>query len=116
MLMTCVLPFLPIVVVMSDPVSVSFSLSDSPGKRLKAVFQLENGRTKTIHFGANGGSTFLEHRDEFVRKAWLARHSVRGTFWKPMTASALSRWVLWEEPTLAKAKRAFARRFGLRLL
>jgi hypothetical protein len=95
------------------PVSVSFEPATTPSKRLKAVFVLDNGRTKTIQFGSSGGSTFIEHKNMGVRAAWLARHAVRGTFDQPMSASALSRWVLWEKPTLRGGKAAFRKRFGL---
>lgn len=30
---------------------------------------------KRIHFGAKGGQTYADHRDEKKRKAWRARHS-----------------------------------------
>ena len=40
------------------------------GKRFYVVY---NG--KRINFGSKTGSTFIDHHDEDVRKAWRQRHS-----------------------------------------
>lgn len=46
-------------------------------KRKGKRFMIYNGE-KWIHFGAypfNGFGTYLDHKDEKIRKAWKARHS-----------------------------------------
>ena len=40
------------------------------GKRYYVVYN-----NKTINFGSDVGSTFIDHRDKNKRKAWRARHS-----------------------------------------
>lgn len=92
---------------------VSITKSDKPDKKLKAVFLQDNGRTKTIYFGAAGMSDFTIHRDKERKKRYLERHAKNENWNAPMTAGALSRWILWNKPTIEASIRDFCRRFGL---
>lgn len=89
---------------------VSITKSDRPEKRLKAVFK---DPKKTTHFGLKGGSTFIDHKDNDKRKAYIARHKVREDWSEPTSAGALSKFLLWSEPTLAGAIKKFKKRFNL---
>ena len=83
------------------------------GKKLMAIFTLENRRTRTVHFGVAGASDFTQHRDR-VRKHWyLARHASREDWTKPMTAGALAWWVLWNKETLPGSIHDFMQLFNL---
>ena len=62
-------------------------------KKLMAVFELDDGRTRTVHFGSAGASDFTQHRDQARRARYLARHAAREDWENPMTAGALARWV-----------------------
>jgi len=73
---------------------ISITPSDRAEKRLKAVFE-NKGRTKTVHFGLKGGSTYIDHKDKVKREAYIARHKVNENFNAPTTAGSLSRWILW---------------------
>jgi len=84
--------------------------STRQGKRYMAVFH--DGTT--IHFGQEGGSTFIDHKDEAKRKAYIARHRVREDWNNPKTAGSLSRYILWEKPTLSQAVSAFKSKFNLK--
>jgi hypothetical protein len=88
--------------------------SESPGKKWKAVFTDEKtGKHKTIHFGATGYQDFTQHHDEDRKASYLARHKTTESWDNPMTAGSLSRWVLWNKPTIAGSVTDFKRRFGL---
>ena len=89
---------------------VSITKSERPEKRLKAIFE---DPKRTIHFGFKGGSTFIDHQDDAKRKAYIARHKVRENWNDPTSPGALSRYILWERPTLQSAIGAFKRRFNL---
>jgi len=78
------------------PERVEITRSKNPGKRLKAQFA-----TRTVHFGAKGGSTFLEHGDVTTKRNWEKRHKVREDWRDYDTAGALSKHVLWNRRTLA---------------
>ena len=91
----------------------SFSPSDLKGKKYKAVFRLDSGRTKTIHFGAVGYQSYPDHRDEKRKDSYIARHSARENFNDPTTAGALSRWILWNKTTILGSLADFKRRFDV---
>jgi len=97
----------------SKPLKVVIKKSTDPKKKLMAIFSLENGRTKTVHFGAAGMSDFPTHKDEARKKRYLARHRARENWNAPMTAGALSRWILWNLPTRQASIRAYKKRFNL---
>lgn len=103
------------------PYKVKITKSDRKGKKLKAVFTLrEKGKkggkekTKTIHFGAEGMSDYTKHKDKERKKRYIARHRVRENWNNPLTAGALSRWVLWGEPTLRASINKFKKKFKLK--
>ena len=93
--------------------SVNITRSDRDGKKMKAVFIKKDGKTKTIHFGAQGMSDYTKHRDEERKKRYLDRHRANETWEDPMTAGSLSRYVLWNKPTVQASIRDFKRRFKL---
>jgi hypothetical protein len=91
------------------------SITESPNekKKLKAIFRLDNNRTKTIHFGAKGYEDFTQHKSEERKNSYLARHGANENFNNPLTAGALSRWVLWNKSSLKASIADFKRRFNL---
>jgi hypothetical protein len=50
--------------------ATDFGESKRNGKRYYVVYDGE-----IIHFGSDRGSTFVDHKDENIKNAWLARHS-----------------------------------------
>jgi hypothetical protein len=95
------------------PKKVVIRKSTDPKKKLEAIFSLDNGRTKTVRFGAAGMSDFPTHKDEERKKRYLARHRRRENWNDPMTAGALSRWILWDKPTRRASIQAYKKRFNL---
>jgi hypothetical protein len=103
---------------MSDkPQLISITKSDKAGKKMKAVFMVGK-REKTIHFGSSGNKDFTIYsaedkaKAEKMRNAYIARHKVNENWTDPMTAGSLSRFVLWESPTIAGGISAYKKRFG----
>lgn len=98
----------------------SIKKSDKPDKKLQATFCMcekkdscKGTNTKTIHFGQRGSSTYLDHKDEDKKKAYLARHKVNEDWNNPLTAGALSRFILWNKKTLTESIADFKKRFKL---
>jgi hypothetical protein len=89
--------------------------SHKPEKKYDAVFLKENGREKTVSFGAAGMSDFTKHKDKTRRARYLKRHAGMGEDWnKPDTPGALSKWILWGPSTsFRKNVKTFKRRFKL---
>ena len=89
---------------------VSLKLSSRDNKRYEIIFSEPK---KTIHFGAKNYSDFTQHKSEIRKNAYLARHKVNENFNDPLTAGALSRWILWNKPTLSASVADFKKRFNL---
>lgn len=91
--------------------------SSRPGKKYQAEFLTRDGRTKTVHFGAAGYGDFIvwsaraKALGRAKRAAYLARHGATEDWTRPDTPATLSRYVLWERPSLEDAVRAYRKRF-----
>ena len=61
--------------------------------------------SSTTHVGARGYEDYTMHRDEKRRRNYLSRHASREDWGRSsvMTAGWLSRYLLWEKPTLKEA-------------
>ena len=94
-------------------ISVKISRSDREKKKMKAVFKDKEGKTKTIHFGQKGASDFTIHKDEERKQRYLDRHKKSENWNKPDTAGSLSRWILWNKPSLRESINDFKRKFNL---
>ena len=81
-------------------INVIIQKSKNPKKKYDASF---NG-TKTISFGADGYQGYTTHHDDKRKQNYISRHSnedwTRGNI---ESAAWLSRWILWEKPTIQQA-------------
>lgn len=86
--------------------------------KYKAVFT-DDSTKKTVKFGAKGMNDFIQYsrqgKDiaEKHKELYLARHSAREDWNDPMTAGALSRWILWNLPSFEASLADYLRRFRL---
>lgn len=87
----------------------SITVSTRPEKRYMATF---SDGTIT-HFGFKGGSTFIDHKDEKKKDAYIARHKVNEDWTDPIKAGTLARYILWNKPTLVASVKDYKKRFGL---
>ena len=84
-------------------------------KKYDAIFTYEDGKTKTIPFGASNFSDFTIHHDKNRRSLYISRHSKNEQFNDPMTAGSLSRWILWGDSiNLETNIRNFKQKFNLK--
>ena len=96
--------------------SMSVSPSNRDAKKLKAVFK-SDGKTKTVHFGQKGSSTYLDHKNKQKRTNYIKRHSANEKhLWSdPTKPATLSRFILWGPSTsLRDAVSKYKRRFKLK--
>lgn len=99
------------------PIQVKFSKSKNPKKKYMAVFSEPDGRKiKTTHFGSANMSDYTINKDPERRRLYLVRHKKRENWSDYKSAGALSRWILWEHTSLQVAKKAYAKRFNLKLI
>jgi len=84
-------------------------------KKLKAIFYDDKGKKiRTVQFGSKGMSDFTINKDKERKQRYLDRHRKRENWNDPMTAGALSRWILWNKPTLEASIKDFKKRFKLK--
>jgi len=89
--------------------------SRTTGKKWDAVFEVREGKSgkeRVVPFGAVGYSDYTKHKDVTRRARYIKRHSGMGEHWRrPDTPGALSRWILWNKPSLSASVADFKRRF-----
>lgn len=78
------------------------------------VFTDADGKETRVPFGAVGYQDFTQHHNRVRRSMYLLRHRKNENWNDPMTAGALSRWLLWGDvPHLETNVRTFKKRFNL---
>lgn len=93
---------------------ISIKKSNRASKKLQAIFKNKiTGRRRTTHFGAKGMSDFTKHKDVNRKLRYIQRHRARENWDDPTTAGALSRWILWNKPTINDSITDFKKRFKL---
>ena len=86
--------------------------STANAERYTAYFSVgEDNKIKKIQFGS--ATNYTIHRDEDKKTNYLKRHQVREDWDNPLTAGALSRWILWNKKTIVQSKKDFVKRFNL---
>jgi hypothetical protein len=93
---------------------ISLTESNRKGKKYKAVFSTDTGRTKTIHFGASAYQDYTQSHSKQRREAYLKRHQNKENWDVPDTAGSLSAHLLGGASTsLLKNLDSFLRKFRL---
>jgi hypothetical protein len=92
---------------------VSVDKSSNKNKKYVATFDLGENKTKKVHFGQKGSSTYLDHKDAKKRDAYLARHKVNENWGDATSAGSLSRYILWNKSTITASITDFKKRFNL---
>lgn len=99
---------------------LSIKPSERATKKYMATFCLCDGETKCcdkerkrVHFGQKGSSTYIDHKDDKKKDAYIARHKVNENFNNPLSSGSLSRYILWNRTTLSASIADFKKRFNL---
>jgi hypothetical protein len=90
---------------------VKFYEADDGIHKYVAVF--DDG--EEVEFGALGYEDFTTHGDNRRKKLYLARHRKRENWNDPKTAGALSRWILWNKPTLEESIKSYIKKFNMHI-
>ena len=94
---------------------VSIGKSTRQGKKMMAVFYDEaKKKIKTTHFGASGYEDYTTHGEIQRKMNYIARHKNREDWNDYMSSGSLSRWILWNKPTLSESINDYMSRFRLR--
>lgn len=93
---------------------LSITQSSKPDKKLMAVFEQDNGRKKTTHFGASGMDDYTRTHDKAQRDRYRTRHAKDLRTGDPTRAGHLSYYILWGDSTSVQSNIvAYKRRFNL---
>ena len=96
------------------PKLLSVTPSHLPEKKYDAHFKTDQGRDKTVPFGAKGMDDFTKTKDTEQRERYRSRHSKDLNTHNPMSAGYLSWYLLWgAHPALRKNLEGFKRKFNL---
>ena len=88
--------------------------SDRPQKRYKAIFEQDNGRTKTTHFGDSAKQTYIDHHDKERRERYRSRHKKDLETGDPTRAGFLAYEILWGSSTsMDENIRHYKSKYGL---
>lgn len=88
---------------------------DTDGKhKMIATFKnKQTGRTKSTHFGAAGYTDYTKSKDEEKKKLYLNRHRKNENWNNPTSAGALSKFILWNKPTIKASIADYKKHFKL---
>ena len=71
-------------------------------------------KIKTTHFGSAGMSDYTKHKDDERKDLYLARHRANENWEDYKTAGSLSRYILWNKPTISASFNDYLKRFNLK--
>lgn len=69
--------------------------------------------TKQVKFGALQYSDYTQNKDDERKRLYLARHRSRENWNDPYSPGALSRWILWNKPTVRDSIQDYRERFSM---
>lgn len=94
---------------------VNIKPSTSQSKKMMAIFYDEaKKKIKTTHFGAVGYNDYTITNDLQAKMNYLSRHKKKEEWADYMTAGSLSRWILWNKPTLKESINDYMYKFKLK--
>lgn len=98
---------------------VDIRRSTRDDKKLMAIFTVNGKRVKTTHFGGKGCMDYIQYSKTDTKLAkqkrlqYIKRHRVRENWRDPTAAGTLSRYILWEKPSLEQSIKKFKVLFRL---
>ena len=92
----------------------------TPSTRAAKKYVARFGDGQRVHFGGRGCGDFIVYSKlnadlaRAKRAAYIKRHGATESWRDPRTPATLSRYILWEYPTLHKAVAAYVKKFKLK--
>lgn len=94
---------------------VKLSKSNIDGKKYTAIFyNNDRNKIKTSHFGSAGMSDYTKHKDDERKQRYLDRHRSNENWNDYMTPGSLSRFILWNKPTINASYNDYLKKFNLK--
>ena len=83
----------------------------TPSKKSDKKFDALIDGKKTVSFGAKGYSDFTQHKDPARKQRYLNRHKARENWADPTTAGSLSKYILWNNPSVTSSVKDMDKQF-----
>lgn len=87
---------------MSDTYTIQKAKAKS--KKYSLIIKYQDGKQKTVNFGAYGMSDYTIHNDPKRKELYINRHKTKENWGHSIknleTAGYLSRWILWNLPSM----------------
>ena len=90
------------------------SKATAKNKKYKATFYRSNGTKKSISFGDNRYEDFTMHKDKQRKLKYQSRHK-SDNITNPMSAGALSYYILWSKPSLRGGVKTYSDKFNIKV-
>ena len=89
--------------------------SSRSSKKFMVTIIDDNGKRKTIHFGAKGYSDYTKHKNKSRMRKYVNRHRSRENWNKSGldTAGFWAKWILWDRPSLTASIKHVEKRFNI---
>ena len=88
--------------------------SHIPAKKFDAIFETDEGKTKTVPFGSAPHQDYTQHKDKARRERYRQRHVKDLKTNDPTRAGYLSYYILWgDSVNIKKNIETYKTRFGL---
>jgi hypothetical protein len=88
------------------------SHSKVQGKRYVVKVYQDGDFMRSINFGSSEHENYTMHKDIVRKRRYIDRHE-KHEDWTKINAGSLSRYLLWNKPTLTASVKDFQRRFGV---
>jgi hypothetical protein len=79
-------------------------------------FAIDMGGMMEHNFASKGAETFIDHKDEKKKKAWIARHKNDKNYNDMHSAIYHSKNLLWNKATLTEAIKDYEKRHKVTLI
>ncbi len=84
--------------------------SNRKGKRFEIIMD-----DHSHHFASDVGKTFIDHKDEKKKDAWIQRHKGDKNYNSKHSGIYHSRKLLWSKPTLKEAIKDYEKEHGVKI-
>lgn len=91
--------------------------STNANKKYMAKFEYiqdQKLKKKTIHFGQSGAEDYTIHHDKARLNRYIGRHHKNENWNNPLTAGSLSKYILWNKPTIRGSVCDFKKKFKIK--
>jgi len=84
---------------------------DNKHKYIASFLNLDTNKQINVPFGAYGMSDYTIHKDEERKERYIKRHQKNEDWNNPISAGALSRFILWNKLTVKDSLEDYLNKF-----